>query len=92
MSVLAQAITEDGTLAPDEMVDAMVERRLAEPDAANGFILVRPCALCKQQASMHKPIAVKYITQRAAGTANPATAPRGVWLPCGCPGLPTIDS
>ncbi len=34
-----QAIMQAGQLVPDELVNAMVEQRLAQPDAANGFIL-----------------------------------------------------
>lgn len=36
-----QAFSESGKLVPDELVDKMVKRRLAEPDAQNGYILVR---------------------------------------------------
>ncbi|KAA0159856.1 hypothetical protein FNF27_04069 [Cafeteria roenbergensis] len=34
-----KAFSESGKLVPDELVDKMVKRRLAEPDAQNGYIL-----------------------------------------------------
>ena len=36
-----QAFTSTGQLVPDEVVSAMVRKRLQEPDAKNGWILVR---------------------------------------------------
>jgi len=36
-----QAYTSTGQLVPDEVVSAMVRKRLQEPDAKNGWILVR---------------------------------------------------
>lgn len=35
----AQEYTSKGNLVPDEITDAMVRDRLAQPDAANGFLL-----------------------------------------------------
>lgn len=40
MNETPQTLTDAGTLAPDELVDEMVKRRLAEPDATSGYILV----------------------------------------------------
>jgi len=37
--LLAQEYSDKGDLIPDELVDAMVEKRLQEPDAKRGFIL-----------------------------------------------------
>ena len=39
LGVRAQAIMEAGDLVPDELVIAMVKERLAEPEAACGFLL-----------------------------------------------------
>ena len=33
-------ISDSGKLVPDEIVTAMVQKRLAEPDASQGYILV----------------------------------------------------
>jgi adenylate kinase len=39
LGVLAKSYTDKGELVPDEVTDAMVRARLAEPDMAAGFIL-----------------------------------------------------
>ncbi len=39
LGVLAQGYTSRGELVPDEVTNAMVRDRLAQPDAAEGFIL-----------------------------------------------------
>ena len=45
-----QAFTSTGQLVPDEVVSAMVRKRLQEPDAKNGWILVRWRAQAVQRA------------------------------------------
>ncbi|MCV2395547.1 adenylate kinase [Actinotalea sp. M2MS4P-6] len=39
LGTLAQSYTSRGELVPDEVTNAMVRQRLAEPDVAEGFIL-----------------------------------------------------
>jgi adenylate kinase len=39
IGVKAKALMDAGNLVPDEMVLGMIEQRIAQPDASNGFIL-----------------------------------------------------
>ena len=71
------AITEKGDLVPDELTIQMVKERLAEPDAAKGFILdgfprtitqaeaLR--AMCKITSVLNFDVGEKLIIERLAG-------------------------
>lgn len=76
----AQAFSESGKLVPDELVDKMVKRRLAEPDAQNGYILVRRRTAARAGSAPPLPFAAAAPGRprrgQAAGAAD-ARAPAG---------------
>lgn len=82
---LARSYTSRGELVPDEVTNAMVRRRLSEPDVADGFILdgyprnlAQANALDTLLARLHQPVDVavqldvdtELLIERLAGRAQ----------------------
>lgn len=84
----AQAFSESGKLVPDELVDKMVKRRLAEPDAQDGYILVRrrTLASASSRPSPRSAALCKPRRGQAAGAASACIPARSPLAAC-CPPL-----